>query len=65
MNGAKIVGKYLQNEGVKYVFGIPGGDLLPFFDALHDETSIQTRITRHEQSAAHMAEGFARMTNQP
>jgi len=61
MKGAQILVESLKREGVKTVFGIPGGANLPTFDALHQST-IQVVLTVHEQGAAHMADGYARAT---
>ncbi len=61
LTGAKILIECLKKEGVEVVFGIPGGANLPTFDALFD-SSIKVIMTRHEQGAAHMADGYARAT---
>src|SRR3954465_14514296 len=57
--GAEIVWECLQREGVKCVFGYPGGAILPTYDAL-TEYRIHHVLVRHEQGAAHMADGYAR-----
>ncbi len=59
MKGAQILIESLRKEGVDLVFGIPGGANLPTFDALH-QSPIKVIMTRHEQGAAHMADGYAR-----
>ncbi len=59
--GAEILRDTLIKEGVEIMFGIPGGVLIPVFDAL-DESPIRVILTRHEQGAAHMADGYARAT---
>jgi len=59
--GAEILVECLRREGVEIMFGIPGGVVLPIFDALYD-SPIKFILTRHEQGAAHMADGFARAT---
>ncbi len=59
--GAKILAESLLREGVDVVFGIPGGANLPTFDALYD-SPIKVIMSRHEQGAAHMADGYARAT---
>jgi acetolactate synthase-1/2/3 large subunit len=64
MNGAAALVKCLENMGVEYVFGYIGGAVLPVFDALYD-SSIKLIITRHEQGATHMADGYARVTGKP
>jgi len=60
--GAQILIDSLIKEKVKVVFGIPGGVLIPTFDALYDNSSIRFILTRHEQAAAHAADGYARAT---
>ena len=62
MNGAEILIESLKREGVEVIFGIPGGALLPVFDALYKEKKIRFLLTRHEQAAAHMADGYSRAT---
>jgi tartronate-semialdehyde synthase len=52
--------RILQSEGVKYLFGIPGAGILPFYRALKDLGTIKHMVTRHEESAIHMADGYAR-----
>lgn len=52
--------RILQSEGVKYIFGIPGAGILPFYRALKDLGNIKHMVTRHEESAIHMADGYAR-----
>ena len=60
MNGADALLRSLEAEGVDTVFGIPGGAILPTYDALARGTSIRHVLARHEQGAGHMAQGFAR-----
>jgi tartronate-semialdehyde synthase len=52
--------RILQSEGVNYIFGIPGAGILPFYRALKDLGTIKHLVTRHEESAIHMADGYAR-----
>jgi len=59
LTGAEIVWATLEGEGVREVFGYPGGAILPVYDALR-KYSIRHILVRHEQSAAHMADGYAR-----
>ncbi len=59
LTGAYIFDQALREEGVDVMFGYPGGAVLPIFDALYD-SPIRFILTRHEQGAAHMADGFAR-----
>jgi len=60
MNGADALLRSLEAEGVETVFGIPGGAILPTYDALARGTTIRHVLARHEQGAGHMAQGFAR-----
>jgi acetolactate synthase-1/2/3 large subunit len=62
MNGAEALVTQLKNEGVRTIFGYPGGAALPIYDALIDTPEIQHVLVRHEQGAGHMAEGFARVS---
>ena len=62
MTGAEIIWECLQREGVKHVFGYPGGAILPAYDALCKYPAIHHVLVRHEQGAAHMADGYARAT---
>ncbi len=59
-NGAEILIECLKKEGVKHVFGYPGGVVLNIFDALYDEKDLELILTRHEQGAVHAADGYAR-----
>src|SRR3989339_1104363 len=59
--GSQILVDALIREGAEYVFGIPGGAVLPLFDALFD-SPIKFILTRHEQGAGHAADGYARAT---
>jgi len=61
MNGAKILIECLKRENVEVMFGYPGGQVLPIFDQLYD-APIKFVLTRHEQAAAHAADGYARAT---
>lgn len=62
LTGAQIVVECLKKEGVDVIFGYPGGVVIPFFDALFDEKKLKVILPRHEQGAAHMADGYARAT---
>ncbi len=64
LTGAQIVIESLLAEGVDVIFGYPGGAILPTYDALLD-SKIKHVLVRHEQGAAHMAEGYARVTGKP
>ena len=61
MTGAEILIESLKREGVEVMFGYPGGSVLPIFDKLYD-ADIRFILTRHEQGAAHAADGYARAT---
>ena len=60
--GAQIVCESMINEGVDVMFGFPGGVLLPFYDTLPEYPQIRHILVRHEQGAAHAADGYARAT---
>ena len=64
-SGAEIFVEMLKREGIKVVFGIPGGVVLKLFDVLHQQKDVEVVLTRHEQGAAHMAEGYAKATGKP
>ena len=64
MNGGKALMKALEKEGVKQVFGLPGGMNLPMYDELY-KSDIRHILVRHEQSAAHMADGYGRVSRKP
>ena len=59
-SGAEILIECLKKEGVKHIFGYPGGVVLNIFDALYDEKGLELFLTRHEQGAIHSADGYAR-----
>ena len=61
LTGARILIESLRKEGVDIIFGYPGGQVLPIFDALYD-APLKLILTRHEQAAAHAADGYARAT---
>ena len=62
MTGSQILLECLKREGVEVVFGYPGGQVLPTFDALYGYKGFKFILTRHEQGAAHAADGYARVT---
>ncbi|MEY4239939.1 MAG: biosynthetic-type acetolactate synthase large subunit [Pseudomonadota bacterium] len=64
-SGASILVESLVRQGVEYVFGYPGGAVLPIYDALFADTRIRHILVRHEAGAAHAAEGYARSTGKP
>ena len=65
ITGAEILIETLKREGVKHIFGYPGGVVLGIFDLLYDDKDIQLILTRHEQGAVHAADGYARSTGKP
>ena len=65
LTGADIFVRSLQDEGVEYIFGYPGGAVLHIYDALHGQDKVTHILTRHEQGATHAADGYARSTGKP
>ena len=65
LSGAEIVFKCLEDQGVEYIFGYPGGAVLPIYDELKNHESIKHILVRHEQGAGHAAEGYARSSGKP
>jgi len=65
MTGAEIVFKALEDQGVKHIFGYPGGAVLPIYDELKNHKNIKHILVRHEQGAGHAAEGYARSSGKP
>ena len=63
-NGSEILVKSLQAEGVKFLWGYPGGAVLYIYDALYKQDSIEHVLVRHEQAAVHAADGYARATGE-
>ena len=64
LSGAEMVVQSLVDQGVKQVFGYPGGAVLDIYDALHTLGGIDHVLVRHEQAAVHMADGLARATGE-
>ncbi len=64
-SGAEIIIKSLMEENVEYIFGYPGGAVLPLYDAIYQQDDIKHVLVRHEQAAAHAADGYARVTGKP
>ena len=62
MTGAEMVVEALKDQGVEMVFGYPGGAVLPIYDAIFHQNKLRHILVRHEQGAAHAAEGYARST---
>ena len=65
LSGAEIVFKSLEDQKVEYIFGYPGGAVLPIYDELKNHKSIKHILARHEQGAGHAAEGYARSSGKP
>ena len=62
LTGAQALIESLKREGVEVIFGFPGGVVLPIYDCLYDCKAIRHILVRHEQGAAHAADGYARAT---
>ncbi|MHA1754183.1 MAG: biosynthetic-type acetolactate synthase large subunit [Candidatus Odinarchaeia archaeon] len=65
MTGSEIVVNILKERNVKVIFGLPGGAIIPLYDVLYDESEIRHILVRHEQGAAHAADGYARASGLP
>lgn len=65
LTGAEIIIRSLVDQGVEYIFGYPGGAVLPIYDELFKQNSIKHILVRHEQGAVHAAEGYARSSGKP
>ncbi|MCU5784792.1 acetolactate synthase 3 catalytic subunit [Alcanivorax balearicus MACL04] len=65
LSGADMVVRALQEEGVEYIFGYPGGSVLHIYDALFQQDKVSHILVRHEQAATHAADGYARATGKP
>jgi len=65
LSGAEMVVRALKDQGVKHIFGYPGGAVLPIYDALFATDDLIHVLVRHEQGAVHAAEGYARSTGRP
>src|ERR1700694_5181970 len=64
-SGADILVRRMRDHGVRHVFGYPGGQLTPIYDALYRDGTIRHVLARDEQAAAFMADGYARATGRP
>ncbi len=62
LSGAEMLVQALTDEGVKYIFGYPGGAVLHIYDALFQQDNIEHILVRHEQAAGHMADAYSRVT---
>ncbi len=65
LSGAEMIVRALQDEGVEHIFGYPGGAVLHIYDALFQQDKVEHILVRHEQAAAHAADGYARATGKP
>ncbi len=65
INGARAIVEILHKEKVTTIFGIPGGVVIPLFDAFYEDKKINIVITKHEQGAIHAADGYARSSGKP
>ncbi|MEQ1738268.1 MAG: acetolactate synthase 3 large subunit [Methyloglobulus sp.] len=65
LSGAQILIQSLEDEGVEYIFGYPGGAVLHIYDALFQQDGVKHILVRHEQGATHAADGYARSTGKP
>lgn len=65
LTGAEILVRFLKDEGVKHIFGYPGGAVLHIYDALYQQEDVEHILVRHEQGATHAADGYARATGKP
>jgi acetolactate synthase I/II/III large subunit len=65
LSGSEIVIRALKDQGVKHIFGYPGGAVLPIYDSLFEDNELVHVLVRHEQGAVHAAEGYARSTGKP
>ena len=65
LTGADIIVRCLRDENIEYIFGYPGGAALHIYDALYKQDDVKHILVRHEQGAAHAADGYARATGKP
>ncbi|MDX1320980.1 MAG: acetolactate synthase 3 large subunit, partial [Oceanospirillum sp.] len=65
LSGADLLVRSLQDEGVEYIYGYPGGSALHIYDAIFRQDKVKHILVRHEQGAAHMADGYARAAGKP
>ncbi|HCD28771.1 MAG TPA: acetolactate synthase 3 large subunit, partial [Gammaproteobacteria bacterium] len=65
LSGGDMLIRSLQDEGVEYIFGYPGGSALHIYDAIFRQQKIEHILVRHEQAATHMADGYARSCGRP
>lgn len=65
LSGGEMLVRALHESGVEYIYGYPGGSLLHIYDAVYRQSAVKHVLVRHEQAAAHMADGYARATGKP
>lgn len=65
LSGGDMLIRFLADEGVRYIFGYPGGAALHIYDAIHRQNQVEHILVRHEQAAVHMADGYARASGKP
>ncbi|WP_136067977.1 acetolactate synthase 3 large subunit [Modicisalibacter radicis] len=65
LSGADMIARFLQDEGVEYIYGYPGGAALHIYDALFRQDAVKHILVRHEQGATHAADGYARASGKP
>ena len=65
LSGGEMIAQALEDEGVEYIFGYPGGAVLHIYDALFKASKVPHILVRHEQAATHAADGYARATGKP
>ena len=65
LSGGEILVRCLEDEGVEFLFGYPGGAVLHIYDALYQQDAVKHILVRHEQAATHAADGYARATGKP
>ncbi|MEE9422208.1 MAG: acetolactate synthase 3 large subunit [Gammaproteobacteria bacterium] len=65
LTGSDIFVRCLKEQGIEFIFGYPGGAVLPIYDSLYQQKDVQHILVRHEQAATHAADGYARATGKP
>jgi acetolactate synthase I/II/III large subunit len=65
LSGGEMIARALEDEGVEYIFGYPGGAVLHIYDALFKDCKVPHVLVRHEQAATHAADGYTRATGKP
>ena len=65
LSGAQVLCRLLEEQRVEVLFGYPGGAIMPFYHALPETPGLRHILVRHEQAAAHAADGYARASGRP